>query len=81
MPMLANHSCPVLKAYMPAGSEALIGQQLLSVVSTEDESYPAPAILLSVLLNCQEKSGLCVWCTPTVMSRCDRSTDHDEVNV
>ena len=79
--MLANHGCPALKGYMPVGSEALTGQEPLSVVSSEDDSYPAPAILLSVLLNRQEKCGLCVWCTLTVMSRYNRSTDQDNIDV
>ena len=79
--MIANHGCPALKGYMPVGSGALIGQELLSVVSTEDESDSAPAILLSVLLNRQDT----IWALCLVHTHCDvevdRSTEQVNANV
>lgn len=57
MPMFANHGCPALQGYMRVGSEALTDQELLSVIVSEDDSYPALALLLSELLDCRQNLG------------------------
>ena len=57
MPMLANHGCSALQGYMRVGSAALTDQELISVVSSEIDNYPALALLLILLLNRKQILG------------------------